>query len=712
MIERFIAFFVDRHLLTNLLFVSVIVAGLYSWHLIKKEEMPDVTFDRVRVSATYPGATAEEVEHFVTRELEEELRGIDGVYRITSTASQGSTSVTVELEQDYPNKDEAITEIRNAALAAKLPPEVRDKPAVRVFKTAKKAIVDIGVYHSGTHLLNVADRQLLQRYASALETQLVNLPEIHSVDKSGYFTEEIQINVEPDQLVKYRIPLSQVIREVTDNHVREPAGSIEVKNEPKVVLDAQLDTVPKLDSLFIQAGFEGQAITLGQIAEVGEGFRRGKEIIKVNGHEAVMFRVVKNASYGILDSLDAVNAEVKRFSRENLKDTPIKAVLLDDESVDVRNRLAIIATNGTIGFVLILATLFLFLNRRSGFWVAMGIPFTVAFTLLAAWFLGYSINNVTLAAVIIVMGIVVDDAIVVAENIGRLRRQGLDSRDSAVRGTAQMFLPVTASIVTTCIAFIPLLYFSGRFGALNSFMPPIVFLMLAASLFEALVILPGHMHFVPPRLRRSAASKEYAVQPNGHWFDRYESRYGELLVRLLPYKHVVFGVFILLLMGSLWVVTQHMKFVLFPNEETREVVVSGTLDKKADRYDTAEATRLIEEIVAPDIGKDVVGLRTEIARSRRGGAVKENRFRMIIEIVPREQRDRSADDLIGVWKPQMEKIPRMKKLVINKSRWGQSSGSPIEILVQENDDGLRDAAAEQLAAAMKGNESLVNVEIE
>lgn len=711
MIARFIEFFVTRHLLTNMLFVAVIIGGAFSWQMIKKEERPDITFDRVRITANYPGATAEEVEHFVTRELEEELKGVDGVYRMFSSVSRGTTTVTVELEQDYPNKDEAIMEIRNAALGTELPPEVRDKPYVRVFKSSKKAIIDIALIHKKAHLLNNEQRKKLQRFAAALELQLVNLPQVNSITRSGYLQEELQIDVDPKQLVRYQIPLSQVITEVTSNHIRQPAGHIEIKDEPSVTISAQLDNVEKLNQLYIQAGFKGKAIDLKSIAQVRSDFFREKQIIKVNGHESIMFNVVKNSSFGILESLDAVQKTVDSFRTNNLPGSDIELVILDDESYDVRNRLSIIATNGGIGFILILFTLFLFLNKRAGIWVAMGIPFTICLTLISTLMMGYTINNITLAAVIIVMGIVVDDAIVVAENVGRFRAKGFSSHEAAVKGTNQVFLPVVASIVTTCVAFVPLFFFSGHFGNFVSFIPAIVFLMLFASLLESLVILPGHLHIQAPKFLRRKTTTPVATVKH-HWFDRIEDRYGDMLVHILKYKYLIFGLFVLLLAGSLLVARNTMSFVMFPHTETREIVLLGTVDKKANRYDTARISKEIEKIIDPYIGKEVVGYRTEIARSRRGGVARENSFRMIIEIVPREERERSADDLVNLWKPQADMVTGIKKLIIQKSRWGTSSGSAVEVLVQENDDALRNKAAEKLFAAMEKHPDLANAEID
>jgi len=714
MLRKFIEYFVDRHLLINLIFIMVLVGGLISWQKIKKEELPDVTFDRVRISASYPGATAEEVEHFVTKELEEAVRGIDGVYRVTSTASQGSTSLMVELLQDFPRKDEAITEIRTAVLAADLPDDVRDDPSVRVFETSKKAIIDVALIHTGKPLLDIPSRQLLQQYANNLENQLTNMPQVNSINRSGYYPEEIQIKVDPDKLIDFKIPLSQVISEVRDNHVRQPAGNIEAKNEPKVTLSAQLDTVEKLNALIIQAGFEGRAVMLQEIARVEEGFDLDKEILKVNGREAVILNVVKNSAYGILQSIEVVEKTVAQFKERYLKGTPIDVVILDDESIDVRNRLSIIATNGGIGLTLILIALFLFLNKRSGLWVGLGIPFTVCFTLIGGLMLGYTINNTTLAAVIIVMGIVVDDAIVVAENISRLRAKGMSSRQAAIEGTNNVFLPVLASIVTTCIAFVPLFFFSGRFGQINNFIPPIIFLMLGASLFESLVILPGHMHFELPAQKR-AANGSAALTANGirkHWFDDIEERYGRLVAKVLPRKHFIFLGFLALLVISGLLMRFTMKFVMFPHEETRDIVLSGEAPREADRYETEALTRQIEAVFHPFLGKEVVGYRTEIARSRRGGAVEENKFRSIVEIVPRDKRRKSADQLVGEWKPKIDQIEGLNKIVISKSRWGQDSGSPVEVLVQENNDDLRKAASDKLAELMKAHPALANVDIE
>ena len=711
-LEKIIAYFVNRHLLSNLMFLFVFIAGIFAYQNIKKEEMPDVAFDFVRVSASYPGASAEQVEHFVTKPLEEQVRGLDGVYRVTSASGEGSSRVSVELEQNYPDKNQAIMDIRSAVLDAKLPDDIRDDPKVRVFKTSKKAIVDICVYDNSRHLLDLKSRKRLQEYAHSLENQLINLSQVNSVNKSGYLKEEIQIRVDPSKLRKFDIPFSTVMKEVKSNHIRQPAGNIEARREPKVTLLSELDTVDKLNALIVQGGFEGQAVKLKEVAGVFEGFEKNKSIIKVNGHEAIILNVVKNSSSGILEAINAVYKKIEAF-KLNLKGTSIDVITLDDESFDLKNRLNLIIINGSIGFVLILILLFVFLNFKSGFWVALGLPFTIFFTLSGMVFLGYTINNVTLAAVILVMGMVVDDAIVVSENIARLGSKGMPINEAAIKGTAMVFSPIVASIITTCVAFTALFFFEGRFGQMNKFIPAVIFFMPGASLVESLIILPGHMHFEIPIIKKIVGKfrkTKKVIKP--HWFEAVEDVYEKILMRLLRLKTFVFLGFIALALFSVYIAKSKMKFVMFPNEETREIVITGQADKKSDRYNTARLTTLVENIIKPYIGKEAIGFRTQIAKSRRGGAVRENRFRMTVEILPKEDREKSADDIIKEWKKGVSSLTEINNIRFSKSRWGHASGSPIEILVKENNDLLRKKVSSQVAEMMKNHMSLENVEIE
>ncbi len=708
MIENTVRYFSKHHLLANFILIAVIIGGVFSWTKTNKEELPAVTFDFVSISVIYPGAPAEDVEYFVTKPIEEELRGVDGIYRITSNSSVSQSNITVEIEQDYPDINEALIEIRNAVLDVDLPQEVITDPQVRIFKTTKKAILDIALYHKDAPILDVNSRRELQRYAFALENQLINLSAVNSVTKKNYLQEEIQVKVYPEKLIRYEIPFNTVMREISDNHVRKPAGTLETAKEPKVTVLSELNTPDKLKKLVVQSSFEGKAILLEEVAEIETGYEKNEEILKVNGHEAIMFNVVKNSSTGILEALDAVYPVVRKFKENSLKETPIELTFLDDESVDVRNRLNLVGINGAIGFVLVLITLFAFLNIGAGFWVALGIPFTLCFTMIICSLMGMTINGTTLSAVIIVMGIVVDDAIVVAENITRLRYQGIKLDDAVIQGTLFVLLPIVASIITTCVAFLPFYFFEGRFASFIEFIPPVIFLMLGASIIESTLILPGHMSLSLPWKEK----KEEFVKPKSHWFDKVESVYASFLKLILKGKLLIFVIFIGLLISSWFIVTEDMKFVIFPNEETRDIVLTGETTPGDSRYETAKKVEEIEKFIIPYIGKEVVGFRTEIARSRRGGAVEENNFRTIVEIVDKEKREKSADEIVSELEDKFKTLTGFSKLNFRKTRWMHSSGSPIELIVKENNNERRLSIVREIVDEMKQMAALKNVEVD
>ncbi|MCW8819771.1 MAG: efflux RND transporter permease subunit [Ignavibacteriaceae bacterium] len=701
MLDRLIGFFIHRHLLTNMVFAIVLAAGVLAWSNLKKEELPDITFDTVRISVNYPGASAEEVEYHITEPLEEALGSVDGIYRLSSSTASASSIITAELEPQTDDIEAVVTEIRQEVLAVDLPDEIRDDPRIRVFKTSRKAILDIGLILTGAQLLDSEQRRLLQNRALDLEKRLLALPEISRVSRSGYLDDEMHIRVDPEKLRAYNIPFNTVMNEIHRNNVRQPAGSIEAVQEPKVTLYGELRTPEELRALAVQGGFEGQVVRLEDVAEVTYGHKKNPGVLKINGHEGLFLKVTKSSRVGILEALEAVNREIEGF-RSLQKNTPdLQLIILDDESVDLRNRLSIIGMNGAIGFVLILIILFLFLDFRSGFWVAAGIPFSFCFALAGALLIGYSINNITLAAVIIVMGIVVDDALVVAENIKRRASSGMPLYQAAREGTSMVFMPVVASILTTCIAFVPLLFFQGRFGTMVSFIPAVIVLMLAGSLLEALFILPGHL---------TLSNRGHESSNREHWFEIRESFYERILKRLLPFRWLLLTLFLLGFGAALLLAGSTMTFVMFPDEETREIRLSGQTPQGSLQYETARLTQPLEDLVRRGLGSDVAGFRNEIAQSRHGSAVQDNVFRMRIELYPKEKRGKTADQLIREWQQAMDSSGTLTKLKFSKTRHGQDSGSPVEVVVKDNNESIRRAAAEALATAMRKIPGLTNIE--
>jgi len=786
MFEKIIHWFAHNHLLTNIMTIGCILGGIIFWQLTNKEEMPDITFNFVRVSAVYPGASPQEVEYFVAKPLEEAIQSLDGINEVTTAISQGACSLSIEISPDVDDLDRMGTEIRAAVLDVKLPDEVEDQPSVRIFRTSQRAVIDIHFINTNAVLLDFNQRRAIHEAALSLKDRLTILPSVSEVNWSGKLLEEVRIHLKPEKLLEYNLSISSVISALKRNSVRFPLGSIEINKlsdwngdrqtaqkspvpgkkpdgsenmqpekpktsaagkggqssgELKVSLSGELNSVEKLQELILQGSFEGNLVRLKNVAEIVRTFEDVTTIRKVNGFEAVTLTVQKSSDKGIIAAVDEIRETVERYRNTGLKNSPITVIPDDDGSIPVKDRLSLIASNGIFGFGLILFMLFLFLNFKAGFWVAMGIPFSFCFTMIVSSLAGYTINNMTLAAVIIVMGMVVDDAIIIAENITRYKDSGMPENEAVVKGTSYVLLPVLASVITTCVAFIPILFMEGRHARFSSVIPPIIFFMLGGSLYESILILPSHLHLHLPegvaglikKFKMYAGKKkkktvlltdnpedaaidhkDMHTHPSDerHWFHAVEDRYGILLHIVLGHKKVVFLFFAVLLGLSIWLFSGTMKFVLFPNEEATTLMLVGSVPPGTRRFVTAEILQPVEAVLHRRLGREVISYRTDIARGRRGSAVRENEFLININLVPRDKRRISLNKLRTEWETAFKTVPGLSRINFHTRRFGSTSGSVFEIAVQDNDDEVRSAAAQELVYGLQTMGGFGNPEIE
>jgi multidrug efflux pump subunit AcrB len=708
-LRSIINYFVKRHLLSNFILIAVFVGGIYFWHNTNKEQLPNISFDRLRISVSYPGASPADVEYFVTYPIENAVKNLEGVKEIESTVGTGITTILVDLDTSPSEKAEVVNNIKSVVLSLSLPDDIRDEPSFRVFETSQIAITDLLLYDKDSPILTNEKRKKLQEIAETLENQLLHLPHIREVTKSGYLEEEININLNPNEVAKNQLSFSRVLSEIKKNNVRIPIGELEDENTSKVSLRSELFDVTDLENLIIQGNFSGNFLRLKEIADISYTFKENTSILKANGYEAIELRVVKNTSHGIIEATDAVRNLLEKFRTSHLRNTDIELIMLKDESTSVKDRISLIVKNGILGFILIIILLFIFLDFKSGFWVALGIPFTICFTLIVGSLLGLTINNITLASIIVVLGMVVDDAIVVAENIARSRSSGLSDEDASVEGTRSVIQPVTASILTTCLTFIPLLFFQGRISRINQSMPLVISLMLGASLLESMFILPGHLNLHFPFFKVKKKSKK---EEKNHWFLKIENKYGFLLTKILKHKLIVFIIFILLFLLSTYIFNNHLRFVMFPSEETTEVFISAIATDSNNMLQTAKKTEDIEKILKRYLDNEVIGIRTYIATGSRGRVGRENNFRIRVELVTQEKRKKSTSQLLAEWRKQINELKGFDRINVTAQRFGQASGSPIEVVILENNDALRFSLAQKVKDYLETIADLQDVEID
>lgn len=705
--------------------ITALIGGVIFWNRTGKEELPDVTFNRIAITANYLGASAEEMEDFVARPIENELQGIDGIEDINTTVGNGYTTVSVEFSPDIPDFNESLNEVRTAVAKADLPTDMTSDPTVRYFKTSQKPIIDIFVCITNSPRITEDQRIILQSHARNLADRLLSLPQVSDVNFSGLQNYRYIVSIDPEKLLKYQISINQITSALKNNNIRIPLGSLELQKKPsmqktkpdipnkartgffqskdtKLTLEADLLSPQEIRNIVVRGNFEGQMIRIKDLARVYSEFEEASTLQKINGFEAIQFTISKSSSYGILEAVDEVKKTVADFQNTTLAHSPIQVLTSDDESLSIRNRLSFIASNGILGFFLVLVILFIFLNFKSGFWVAMGIPFSFTVTMIIASIMGYTINNITLAAVIIVMGMVVDDAIVVSENITRLKEKGMSEKEAVVTGTAYVLLPIIGSIVTTCIAFIPLLSFQGRMGLMVRHIPPIIFMILGASLLESILILPSHLQLhIPRKLRviltlgtlplieryfakKTQNSTKQKKEELAHWFYYVENFYERVLRKVLHHRWLLFIFFIILFVLSGYIFVTKMHYVMFPRTESTEVYITGETSKGMKKADTELKVRQIEEKIRPFVGHEVKDFITQIARGRFGVQSPENRFQMEIFLVDKEKRKKTTQQLISEWQSSITNIEGFYKLNVTSQRFGPSSGTALDIAVTGN----------------------------
>ena len=702
--KALIDYFIKRPVVANVVMFGMILSIFLSWYQIGKEEMPEFSMNFVSINLPYPGASAEDVELFVSRPIEEKLKGITGLDEVTTTSSYGRCSIRVMFEPSITNLPEKIQEVKDAVDSAQLPQEV-EEPIYRQFRSSEKAIVDIGIYLKDVEMLDVSSRIQLQKYALAFKDQLLSLKSVSGVQSSGYLKPELQIKIYPEKLQKYELSMNQVKEQIVQQHVRRPIGSMMDLAESEITIISELNSIESLQEVIVTSGFQGQKIKLSDIARIEHGFEKSTTVTKIQGHEGVIFEVQKSASTDILTAQKEIVNFIKSFEQ---KDLPVNFILMDDESYDVRNRLSLITTNGALGFILIITVLFLFLDFRSGIWVAMGIPFSLAFTLIVSLLLGYTVNNMTLAAIIIVLGIVVDDAIIVAENIGRKKELGITPQNA----TLEVWGPIIASVLTTCVAFVPLYFFAGRFGLFVKYIPAVIFAMLGASLLESLLILPGHMAHPLPfehKIRKFGNFAERRQQ----FINKIEAKYAAFLKKLLPQRLWVLVSFALLLILSVFLFSNCMKYVMFPREEVQEFRLKLIGPADTNRHEMARLSGRVEKMLLTDQYQVVTAVRTSIGQNRRGGEVRENEANLLVEIIPPAERKIPLNKLMIHWQKQLDEMKEFTEYQFQRNRFGSDSGSPIAIEIRENNDEARMKVARQLEQELSQmNNLLANVELE
>jgi multidrug efflux pump subunit AcrB len=583
-----LAWFAQNHVAANLLMLLIIVGGIISLSTNIVEMFPQMSVDIITVQVPYLGATPAESEEGVCLRVEEALAGLDGVKRMRSVGMEGMGFVMVEIE-DFADNSEVLDDVKAAVDRIITFPKETEEPIIKE-ETIRNHVITMVLYG------DVSERTL-KELAEQMRDELTAMPNISQVDVTGARRYEISIEVSEENLRRYGLSFGDVTKAVRNASLDLPGGSVKTAGgEILIRTKGQRYRGEEFEKIVVVTRADGTKVYLSDIATVVDGFEDSDMAAYFDGKRSVQLQVYRVGTQNLLDLV----ATVKQYIAENEEFLPegISIGTWFDRSKMLEARLNLLQRNAKYGLVLVFLVLALFLDLRLAFWTTMGIPISFMGAFWMMPYLDTSINMMSLFAFILALGIVVDDAIVVGENIFEYRQRGMKPVEAAIKGVREMCAPVTMAVLTTIFAFMPLLYIYGIFGKFIRVIPMIVIPVLAFSLIEALLILPAHLSGGRPM-----ASKREHLGPVGrvqrwvrvHLEGFVEKRFAPFVQWAVSWRYVTVAcAFLVLCVAIGYVSGGFIKFSLLPSVESDNVWASLSMPMGTSVEQTREVVAQIE----------------------------------------------------------------------------------------------------------------------
>ncbi len=686
-----IAWMVRNPIAANLLMAVLFIGGVWAAFDIQKEVFPQFQLDTVEVYVGYPGAAPEEVEQGILRPIEEVVRGIAGIREITSTAREGRGWVTIELVggaermKAFQDIDQAVSRIRTF-------PDDIDRPEV-VLQARRTEVMRVGLY-------GPVDTWALRQLAERVRDQLLANPFITQIELSRVPDYVTHVEIPRERLREYGLTLDEVARIIERSSEDIAAGAVETSaGEILLRIKARKQWADQFAKIKIVANETGAAITLGDIATIRDGFTEGNFHSQFNQHPSVELQLYRVGDQSPLDIADAVN-EVMHTAEAQFPPGVMWRVD-NNNAEDFRSRVQLVLGNGMLGVVIVLLTLAIFLELRLSFWVMAGMAISFIGGVLLLPAAGVSINMISLFGFLIVLGIVVDDAVVIGENVYEHRQRGLSPIAAAIRGTREVSGPVIFSILTNVVAFVPLLFLPGETGKFWRPLPIVVIVVLMLSLFEALFILPAHLaHIRTVEHRPGLGGKLHAGQ---RAFSRFVNRMIEQVYRpVLEYSFRIRYITVAAALAVLAVVVSystsaHMGLILMPEVSADEIEagvrlpVGATPDQAAAvaQAVTSATIRLFDE---KDFDEVAEGVMTNV----RGGSFIDVELVML----PPDERTLSAREVIQIWRDSIGDIPGVDQITFEAERGPGGYRRDISVDLSHSNIEVLEKAAHEFAEEM------------
>lgn len=689
--KNLIRLFVRHRNAANLLMALIFVAGAYSLTKLNTQFFPDFGLDMVSIQVSWPGASAGDVEANIVEAVEPEIRFLDGVDKVTSYATEGVGRLIVEYEAGA-DMQAALSDAESAVQQIAILPEDSERAVVRRimrYDTIVRLVLS-GPYSEA----------MLKRLAKRMRDELLAA----GIDRVTFFgarDEEIRVEIEPRVLRQLDLTPAAVAARIGASNRDIPSGSLEGSVEKRLRSVGLRTTSRDLGNIEIRSLDDGQKIYLRDIASLSEAFDEKAPVGLRNGRPAIELHVQRSPT---ADALEVGNI-VDRYLGEARGNYPpqLRIERYDAQADLIRQRVEILLNNGITGLILVMAVLLLFLNGRTAFWVAAGIPTAFMAALATMMALGESINMLTLFALIMTLGLIVDDTIVVGEHAAARREAGANALQAAEAGALRMLAPVMAASLTTVAAFLPLVVIGGIIGQIIGAIPLVVVAVILASLIECFLVLPGHLR---ESLKNHGGPRNFAMRRFDAGFERFRAGLFQRIVRFCVrwrYATVSLAIATFLVSAGL-VLGGRVGFHFFPSPEADVVVGNVVMAPGTPRRDTGamvqELSDAVDRAVAGLAGDDAELVAMSFGSVGRSGGLRFSRIvgdqygGLTVELVPSDRRTVRTGEFVEAWRKEIRRLPNVEQVNLN-ARTGGPPGREIDIRLRGGPaDDLKAAATE------------------
>ncbi|WP_179343932.1 efflux RND transporter permease subunit [Winogradskyella ursingii] len=713
--RKVIAYFIKYDVAVNVIIIAFLIFGVLGMLRLQSSFFPLQEAEIISINIAYPGAAPQEIEEGVVLKIEDNLKGLIGVERVTSTSRENGGSITVEIESDE-DIDDMLAEVKNAVDRVPNFPTGME-PLVVAKQERIRQTIDFSV--SGENIELTALKQIGRN----IENDLRAMEGISQINITGYPEEEIEIAVRENDLLAYNLTFAEVAAAVSQANILTTGGNIKTDSEDYLIRANNRSYYgDELNNLPVRAQNDGTIVRLQDVATVRDRFSETPNASYFNGNVAVNIEITNTNSEDLVSTADQVNAYIEEF---NQKYTGIKIDVITDSSIRLNQRTQLLLENGAVGILLVLFFLSIFLNTRLAFWVAFGLPIAFLGMFVFAAQFGVTINVLSLFGMIIVIGILVDDGIVIAENIYQHYEAGKPRIQAAIDGTMEVLPAILSAITTTVLAFSTFLFLEGRIGDFFSEVSVIVILTLVVSLVEALIILPAHIAHSKALVKMSTKEKEEKkgiakaflklrkINEYGDKFMVYcrDRIYSPVLNFALNQRFITFAIllaFMILTIGANMGGIIRTSF--FPSIASDRVSIDLLMPEGTNPKITDSIITLVEDAawrVNETFSEKQSGSKQVVENITKRVGPGNNKASINVNLLPGEERDFGSPEITNAIREEVGNVYGVERLTFGSG--GNFGGSPVSIsLLGNNTEELKRAKTE-LREVLEENPLLADV---